>query len=110
MHLNTETLPADLAESHALIQKQHGEINHLKHELSLLKRMVFGQKSETLVTPQPEQTVLEGLFESSAPQPGFAEDKETITYERRKKKKGHGRNAIPDDLYCEKHILEPSDE
>ncbi len=112
MHLNTDTLPADLTESHALIQKQHGEIHHLKHELSLLKRMVFGQKSEKQVTlsPQPEQTCLEGLFESSAPEPGYTEDKETITYERRKKKKGHGRNAIPDDLYCEEHILEPSDE
>ena len=111
MPLNIETLPSDLESSHALIQKQSGEIAHLKQELTLLKRMIFGQKSEKFVpsSQSEEQTVLEGLFESDAPEPGFAEDKETITYERRKKKKGHGRNAIPDDLYCEEIVLEPSD-
>jgi len=69
MHLTTETLPADLESSHALIQKQSGEIAHLKQELTLLKRMIFGQKSEKQVTSstQPEQTRLEGLFESNAP-------------------------------------------
>jgi len=41
--------------------------------------------AEKIVMTQPEQMVFEGLFESDAPEPGFAEDKEKITYERRKK-------------------------
>lgn len=107
----TIDLPSDLSSCHALLGKYHNDNLFLKHELSQLKRLVFGQKSEKIDTSSPpEQMVLEGLFESDAPEPGFAEDKETITYERRKKKKGHGRNAIPDDLYCEEHVLEPSDE
>lgn len=106
----TVNLPSDLALSHSLIQKLYQENQFLKHELSVLKRMIFGQKSEKLVTTAAEQTKLEGLFESAAPEPGFAEDKEKITYERRKRKKGHGRNAIPEDIYTEEVILEPSDE
>ena len=113
MQITSETIsspyPSDAAELTQLLFKRDHEIAALKHELSVLKRMLFGQKSEKLVTPPAEQMRLEGLFESSAPEPGFAEDKETITYERRKKKKGHGRNAIPDDLYCEEIILEPSE-
>jgi transposase len=104
----TINFPSDLASCHALLSKYHNEVYYLKHELSQLKRMIFGQKSEKIVPfSQPEQMVLEGLFDTDAPEPGFAEDKETITYERRKKKKGHGRNAIPDDLYCEEVVLEP---
>ena len=102
--------PSDLASSHTLLQKLYQENQFLKHELSVLKRMIFGQKSEKLVTTAAEQTRLEGLFESAAPEPGFAEAKEKITYERRKRKKGHGRNAIPDDIYCEEIVLEPSEE
>lgn len=102
--------PSDAAELSQLLLKRDHEISALKHELSVLKRMIFGQKSEKVVTAQPEQTILEGLFESSTPKPGFAEEKEKITYERRKKKKGHGRNAIPDDIYTEEIVLEPSEE
>ena len=106
----TVDLPQDLTECHILIRKQFHEISCLKNELSQLKRMIFGQKSEKLVTPPAEQTRLEGLFESGVPEPGFAEEKEKISYERRKRRKGHGRNAVPDDIYTEEIVLEPSEE
>jgi transposase len=80
----------------------------VKQQLAYLKRMVFGQKRERFVPSVPEeQMALEELFETAGAKiPGFAETKETITYDRRKPKKGHGRNPIPDDLHREKHILD----
>ena len=116
MQISTDTIssiyPSNVSDLTRLLLKKDHEILGLKHELSQLKRMIFGQKSEKIVTYQQEaeQGVLEGLFESTAPQVGFAETKETITYERRKAKKGHGRNEIPDDLYTEEIVLEPSEE
>jgi hypothetical protein len=100
-------IPSDPAEINALIVKQHNEIQNLTQQLAYLKRMVFGQKRERFVPAVPEeQMALEELFETAGTKiPGFAESKEKISYERRKQKKGDGRNPIPDDLHREKHIL-----
>ncbi len=80
----------------------------IKHQLAYLKRMIFGQKRERFVPSVPEEQMsLEDLFDTAGAKiPGFAETKETITYDRRKPKKGHGRNPIPDDLHREKHVLD----
>ena len=101
-------IPSDSAEIKSLIVKQHNEIQQLSQQLAYLKRMVFGQKRERFVPSVPEeQMTLEDLFETAgAKMPGFAESKETITYDRRKPQKGHGRNPIPDDLHREKHVLD----
>lgn len=105
----TIALPASLDESHQLIEKQTRQIEGLKHELSQLKRMIFGQKSERFEAPPDEQQALE-LFPGQHDTVGLQVEKERITYDRRKRKKGHGRNPIPDDIYTEEHLLEPSDE
>ena len=101
-------LPCDLDESNRLLTKLYDENQHLKQELSQLKRMIFGQKRERFVPAVPEEQMnLEGLFETAGAKiPGFAETKEQIAYERRKPKKGHGRKPIPDDLHREKHIID----
>ncbi len=80
----------------------------LKRQLAYLKRMIFGQKRERFVPSVPEEQMsLDALLETAgAKMPGFAESKEKISYERRKPKKGHGRNPIPDDLHREKHVLD----
>jgi transposase len=80
----------------------------LKRQLAYLKRMIFGQKRERFVPSVPEEQMsLDALFDTAGAKiPGFAESKETITYDRRKPKKGHGRNPIPEDLHREKHVLD----
>lgn len=100
------TTPNTLDEATALIASQQSEIQHLKHELAQLKRMIFGQKTEKFVPSVPEeQLTIEGLFDNAgAKVPGFAETKEKISYERRKP--GHGRKPIPDDLHREIHLLD----
>ena len=101
-------IPSDPAEKDALIVKQQSEIGNLKDQLAYLKRMIFGQKRERFVPSVPEeQMALDDLFETAGTKvPGFAESKETITYDRRKPKKGHGRNPIPDDLHREKQVID----
>ncbi len=101
-------IPADPAEKDELLSKLHEENQLLKQQLAYFKRMIFGQKRERVAPEVPEeQMTLEGLFDTAGAKiPGFAETKETITYDRRKPKKGHGRNPIPADLHREKIILD----
>jgi hypothetical protein len=103
-------IPSDSAEKDSLLLKLFEENKILKHELAQLKRMVFGQKREKFVPSVPEeQMTLDALFETAGAKiPGFAESKETITYDRRKPK-GHGRKPIPDDLHREKHVIDVPD-
>jgi transposase len=81
----------------------------LKRELAQIKRLIYGQKSEKFVSKSSpaEQISLNFSEDTAAPIPGFAETKEHISYDRRKP--GHGRKPIPDDLHREKHILDVSD-
>ena len=104
-------IPADPAEKDTFLKKVLEENSLLKQQLAYLKRMIFGQKSERVVPDVPEEQMsLEGLFDHAGVKiPGFAESKETITYDRRKPKKGHGRNPIPDDLHREEIVLDVSD-
>ena len=101
-------IPADLSDAQQIIEKQQHEIQRLSQELSWLKRQIFGQKRERFVPMVPEEQMsLEGLFEQvQGGTPGFSESRETITYDRRKPKKGHGRKPIPDDLHREIHVLD----
>ena len=100
--------PATYDELLAKHQALQADYLDLKRQLAYLKRMVFGQKRERFVPSVPEEQMsLDVLFETAGAKiPGFAESKETITYDRRKPKKGHGRNPIPDDLHREKHVLD----
>jgi transposase len=108
----TDTLPSDLKTSHEVIQKLSKRVEDLTRELSQLKRMIFGQKRERFVPSVPEEQMgLEELLtQAQVPLPGYAESKETISYERRKPRKGHGRKPIPDDLHREKHIVDVAEE
>lgn len=101
-------IPADPAQKDELLLKQHEQIQYLSHQLAWFKRQIFGQKAEKHVPDVPEEQMsLEGLFEHAGTKvPGFAESKETITYDRRKPRKGHGRKPIPDDLHREETVLD----
>lgn len=100
-------IPSDPAEKDALLLKLNDQVQYLKRELAQIKRLIYGQKTERFVpkdTPA-EQMRLDELFgDPKAPVPGFAETREKISYERRKP--GHGRKPIPDDLHREKHVID----
>ncbi|MCP4271846.1 MAG: IS66 family transposase [Gammaproteobacteria bacterium] len=85
-------------------------VDELEHQNGLLRRQLFGQKSEKLfeVSEEVEQMAL-SLFDEPVEIPGIKEaETEEITYKRAKPSKN--RNPIPDDLFCEEVLIEPSEE
>lgn len=71
-------------------QQLEEQVAHLRHQLDLLQRLVFGQKSERYVSPHPQQLSLGETFEPTAEAPEAP--KQTITYER-----GKGPKVRPGD-------------
>lgn len=69
------------------------EIDRLQMELRLLRQKLYGPSSERKIVEPQEQTYLFNEAEAAA-EKGPSEEKQTITYER---KKG-GRRALPDNL------------
>ena len=98
----TETITITKAEHEGLIS----EISLLKYQLSELKRLIFGAKSERYVTPVPGQLSLFDL-----PQELPAEKPlEEITYTRtkpEKEKKQPLRAELPSHLVRRVEIIEP---
>ena len=79
----------------------------LQHELDQLKRLIFGAKKERFVpTNSPEQL---DLWELDQATKEVDVEKETISYER--KKKAHpGRTQLPENLPVEEVIIEPEED
>ena len=104
----TIALPQDLATAHQQIIKLYHDTLFLKEELAQIKRMIFGQKSERFVSTETpaEQMALDLFDDTQQPPVGFVEDTQKISYTRRKRKKGHGRSAIPDDIHTEEILLD----
>ena len=89
-----ETMIPKAVHDAALAEKQE-QIDALRHELEQLKRMIFGAKSERLAP-------------ASAPE----SEKETITYQRRKRpaKPHPGRAKLPDHLPVRQVTIEPNED
>ena len=82
-------------------------LNAILHELTQLRKMIFGSKSERFVPAvNPEQLELFATEEQEVlPQ---EEEIEKITYER--KKKHPGRTKLPDNIPTEDIIIEPEED
>ena len=82
---------------------------YLQHELDKLRRMIFGAKSERFIPTSPDQLTLFQVQEQPAPEP----QKETITYDRKKRvnndRVGHGRMPLPAHLPRVDHVIEPDE-
>lgn len=96
---STETITITKAEYEQL-QAQNLQ---LMHRLSQLERWVFGRKSERFIPDIPGQPTLFSVLEE--PSVVAEVEKEKITYEREKRKKGAeklhpGRNVSPRPTPC----------
>ena len=90
------------------ILAQDSEISSLRHELTWLKRQLFGQKSERYIS-NDEQTRLDlGV----APQQAQPSTTQKISYERKsgQNKDGHCRGPMPTHLPIKDVQLEPDEE
>lgn len=103
--VNGETVTISKAEYQRFLNFE-SEIALLKHELAELRRMLFGQKRERFVAPDPAQGALFDFQEEEVPE----KETEKITYERLKptKKKKHPLRAeLPPHLPRKEEIIEP---
>lgn len=86
-------LKSILQKNTVLIESKDIEIDRLQMELRLLRQKFYGPSSERKIVEPQEQANLFNEAEAAAGE-APAEEKQTITYER---KKG-GRRALPEDL------------
>jgi len=77
---------------------------YLREQLELLKRHIFGHKSEKL--PAALLGAESDLFGVPAPDPSLGQTKQIAGHERALPKAGHGRVALPDNLPCETVVLD----
>jgi transposase len=92
-----------LAETAVVCEQQQSEIEKLKGELELVKRYLFGRRSERFVEGAGQGRLFdEPADESSARLPEAAEEK--ITYRRRRK--GHGWSKLPEQLPREEVLVD----
>ena len=75
-------------------QQLKDENAQLRHQLDLLQRLVFGQKSERHIPPNPDQLTLGEVFK--APEDLPEPEKQTITYERGKAPKDRPDGCVSD--------------
>jgi transposase len=86
----------------------------LKFELLYMRRTIFGRSSERYVKEDPDQLKLDFDGMDKLPeevQLQLEEAKETITYQRKKKKEAPGhpvRQALPAELERKEEIIEPN--
>jgi transposase len=103
-------LPSDVAQLRALLFESITTIRRQDAQIQLLKKMVFGKRSEKQIVHDDAQLSLEGLLEQvpaseKEPEHDFVDVK---PHQRRRKKPG--RNAIPEDFPRQEHVLLPPEE
>ncbi len=86
------------------------KIEKLEEENRWLKRQVFGQKSEKVETPNPEQTVL-NLFDEEIEIPGIlnSETDSVSTKPTKENTVRRGRKPIPDSIPAKEILITPKE-
>ena len=85
---------AEIAQKDVAIQHQAARIEELAHQIAQLQKMIYGRKSERFI-PEVDTNQL-NIFGDVVPvEPPSETQKETITYQREKKKSDHkGRQLL----------------
>jgi transposase len=107
-HSTREELIAQLSDQLQINEKLTGEVAFLKEQLELLRRQIFGSRSESYAAQQiPEQLQLP--LDTEAEEQPVEQDKEQITYQRKKKKPAR-RQSLPEHLPRREFIIEPQED
>jgi transposase len=104
-------IPTDIATLSSLFWRLLQEHQHLSQQYQLLRKETFGRKSEKIEHDPNQQTMLDELLAQLPPEeaPEAAQDYVTVKPHQRRRKHP-GRNAIPEDIPREQHIIEPPEE
>jgi transposase len=93
-----------LAETAVICEEQGEQIQALREELELLKRFVFGRRSERMVESPAQGRLFASLDEKEASDASLSEaEEEEITYRRRR---GHGWSKLPEHLPREEVLVD----
>ena len=85
---------AVIAQKDAEIKQQAARIEELAHQIAQLQKLIYGRKSERFI-PHADTAQLSIFGDQENPQVPVDEQKETITYDRSKKKSDHkGRQLL----------------
>jgi archaellum component FlaC len=90
-----------IAEREERLAAQEEELEALQSQLAYLKQKLFGQRSEKI---DPRQLLLFKELQAQIDELQEKIEQEEITYKRRK---GHGRRPLPDDLPTEDVVYPP---
>lgn len=110
--MNTSTiksindLPRDIAILHPMLWALIQENRLLEDHLKLLKKDIFGKKSEKQVDPDDTQLVLEGLLEQITQTQPSKEETFVEVKAATRRKKHPGRNAIPENITTIEHVID----
>jgi len=105
-NLSKEALIALLKRKDAALESHQQEIDRLKAQVELLKRMQFGQKRERF-EGDPAQGVLPFNTETEEDAAQQEEIQEQVTYTRKKQSAHKGRAALPAHLPVEEIEIHP---
>lgn len=83
-----------LGRTDAATREPSARVAQLEHQMALLQRLVFAQKSERQFPPKPDQLMLGEMFNAPEAQP--EPEKQTITYERGKAPKVRPDGCVSD--------------
>jgi hypothetical protein len=93
-----------LVETAVICEEQGEQIQSLRAELELLKRFVFGRRSERVVESPAHGRLFSHLDETEAGSALLSEaEEEEITYRRRR---GHGWSKLPEHLPREEVLVD----
>ena len=113
MSVDLEKLPADIDELKSIIEKQSGEIARLREQNSLLKRDLYGKRSEKRKIEDEQQERLFNEAEAYATPDGTEEPpalEDTSSEIKNRKQRKRGRKPIPAHLKREEIIHDLPDE
>src|SRR5271169_395954 len=90
-------LTAELAEASKTLVEQQQQLEKLGHELSMMKRMLYGSRRERFQSDDPRQHTLFEVSDEGA-QPFDEKEAENEVGGEKKKRRGHGRRPLPQFL------------
>jgi len=101
-------VPTDVTTLSGLFWTLLQDHQRLVEQNQLLRKELFGRKSEKQEHDPNQQTMLEELLAQVEPTSAAASPDDYVTVKPHQRRRKHpGRNAIPQDLPREQHVIEP---
>jgi transposase len=108
---NQADLPNDVASLQTLLWSTLAELRMISAQNALMRKELFGKKSEKQIVASDEQLALDDLFSQVQSAP-VAEKSDTFVEIKphTRRKKHPGRNAIPENIKTERHVIDVCDD